>query len=93
MDYKYYIPADNELHIGFEYELLGSTILIENVYDIELALKNPIRVKYLDNILYLHLTKWLVVGVGEANGDKQTVFAGHVKNKSELKKLMTQLGI
>jgi hypothetical protein len=42
---------------------------------------------------YLHLTKWLVIGVGEKTGDKQTIFAGHCNNKSELKKLMQQLGI
>lgn len=134
---KYYTPALEEFHIGFEYEIciydstvmngMGGNIYIEENYDAFTYLNkynnifnidlNRIRVKYLDrediaSLGFEHLgsgwfkkgdyriRKWVQQQVDiylweedEHHSDGDIIFRGNIKNKSELKQILTQLNI
>ena len=65
------------------------------VYERELD-KSNIRGNDLVHILHNHVSKWVGVFIGDSEtpySDWETRFTGTIKNKSELKKLLKQLGI
>jgi len=47
MKEKYFSPPIEDLRIGYEYDLLGTKIIIENRYDLDLAFDQPLRVPFL----------------------------------------------
>lgn len=143
-DEKYYVPAVEEFHIGFEYEIVEFTshngeprslkytkkVLDAKKYgwwDLEGAIKNNnARVKHLDREdieslgFFCGTTSGVCASYGKRDdkqelrfvlheqyhnntikiervlyydAGKETIFEGTIKNKSELKKLLKQLGI
>ena len=65
------------------------------VYERELD-KSNIRGNDLVHILHNHVSKWVGVFIGDSEtpySDWETRFTGTIKNKSELKRLLKQLGI
>jgi len=47
MKEEYYTPDDEDIRIGYEYDLLNSKIIIEDRYDLDIAFDQPIRTSYL----------------------------------------------
>jgi hypothetical protein len=132
MENKYYTPALEEFHVGFEFEVKVSSIWATNVVSPEHGLLTyatnleKFRVKYLDkedieslggkenawsgvdsqwkqydfgHLLLSHggmsHYKISVPSAGEHTNKgfmHRWVFKGIIKNKSELKKILTQIG-
>jgi hypothetical protein len=104
---KYYTPEISEFHVGFEYEYVRVKHLdredieslgwVQNefkgtIIKNEFVLKNKPYKRIGDNIKLYHYSGG-DIHISCTYSELMTLFRGTLKNKSELKRLMVQLGI
>lgn len=88
----YLLKEDIEIE-GFEfisYEFDGRIILRKNF-----ILKNRVEEKIAE-LLYIPANNWCLIYIGDKEaplGDFTTIFAGTIKNKSELRRILKMIGV